>query len=179
METNEDHIRGVIAATCWPHCPPPGWYSAMPEPPVPPGEGKRASVDIQYPQHCGSFLAVPIPILPHRNCRRVCGTWPLGIWLWWRSGEGLATTSSQISENWVPSCNAQEVVPASGFICRAMTRELTRMQICLIQVLKTHGMAECIKKQNPMICCLKGTQRLSEEMEKIFQINGNQHKIQE
>lgn len=131
------------------------------------------------PSIVGHFLAVPIPILPHRNCRRVCGTWPLGIWLWWRSGEGLATTSSQISENWVPSCNAQEVVPASGFICRAMTRELTRMQICLIQVLKTHGMAECIKKQNPMICCLKGTQRLSEEMEKILQINGNQHKIQE
>ena len=128
METNKDHIRGVIAATCWPHCPPPDWYSSMPRGLVwaySSSRGRKESPvwTSSTPSIVGHFLAVPIPVLPHRNFRRVCGTWPLGIWLWWRREERLATPSMWILADHISTCNAQVGSPNQQFCSSAEPRQ--------------------------------------------------------
>lgn len=122
LEEQEEQLQADGVA------PPPGWYSAMPRSFLSLSssreEMKSAVWTFSTSSIMGHFLAVPLLIVPHRSYRKICRTWPLGFWLWWRGEKVLATTNSQILENWVLNSNAKEVVPASGFICMAMTGEL-------------------------------------------------------
>ena len=94
------HIRRVRgAAACWQLCLLPGLVSiTLRGRPWAYGSssGKREPrVHIQLPLWVPSWEP-PTLVMPHGDCRGTCRTWPLGIWLWWRGGEGLATTSTQI-----------------------------------------------------------------------------------
>lgn len=68
-----------------------------------------------HPQCCVLLYEKPCSVLT-----------PQGLWwhlwgsitenLWWRRAEGLATPSTWILVDWLPTCSAQVGIPTSGFI---------------------------------------------------------------
>ena len=75
--------------------------------------GKREPrVDLQSPSIVGHFSEASTLVLTHRNYGEIYMAQPLNIWLWWRK---LATVTTQILEDWVPTCNTQVAVQPSSF----------------------------------------------------------------
>lgn len=93
------HSKGKRLPTCWLYCPSPRPAQQ---------HAKRCPLSLQSlqwekessgwtyssPRVMGHFLGAPTPVSLHKNCRDICRTWPLAIWLWWRKREKLATTST-------------------------------------------------------------------------------------
>lgn len=60
------------------------------EPSVPPMGKENPLGTIITPPYIGAhFVRIPTLISHHGDFRGICGAQPLGIWLWWRRGNGL------------------------------------------------------------------------------------------
>lgn len=109
--------------------------------------------------HCGSSHN---DLAPWGSYKGVCGAQPLGIWLWERTGEGLATTSTWVLANQVHTCNSQ---PVDLLTCSTrsrciLSREYGGMQIW--RILKW-GILPDLKPSLPMPRQGAGSQPLGEE----------------
>lgn len=94
---------------------------------------RRLRVGIQLSQHYRSFFSGVSTLVHPTGIAGGSMGWPLGIWMWQRGREGLATISTQILADCFPSCNAQVMVLTSvSIICRMklVTQSNQRMWWC-------------------------------------------------
>ena len=91
------------------------WREVSSKSSAPPVGKENPQGTTSSPSVVGHFAGATTLISHHRDCRGICGAQPLGIWLWQRSGEGLATTSTWILADWVYNSSAQVVIPTGGF----------------------------------------------------------------
>lgn len=132
---NRPHWKVREAATCWLPCPSPKPMHHHPECLY------RVSISCsgrREPSTVGCFVGATTLTSLHEDLRWIFSP-TLGLWLWWRSGEGFATASMQILADQVHTCSAQVVIPTSTFahlqnqklLC-TLTRQLSRVLFCLI-----------------------------------------------
>ena len=101
----------------WPRCPcpRPALYHAVKSPQFLQWK-KRAQAGQSSPSIVGHFVGPPTKQShPMRIAGRICEIQQLGIWLWWRMGKGLATTSTWFLGDQVHTCGAQAIDPTNSF----------------------------------------------------------------
>ena len=133
-------LEGKRSGCMWPHCPSPSPVQCSTTPRSLPWACSFSSVKrepwvgIQLAQHCGSLPGSPYSSLA-----------PLGLQenvQGLTTGNLIATTSTQVLADRVPTCSTQAVVqPAALLIWRSNlwhspTSEHSSVQVCLILVLK-------------------------------------------
>lgn len=101
------------------------WREVSPKPSVPPMGKKIPQGTTSSPGVVDHFAEATTLIPHHRDCRGICRAQPLGIWLWQRCREGLATTSTWILADWDFTCSAVVVIPTRVFAYSAELSQRT------------------------------------------------------
>lgn len=119
LETKTDCVKGSLRTATWRlYCSSRlAQCRGLSKPSVPPVEKEKPrGTSSFHPQHC-VFPLWEALVSSHTSW----GLW-WHLWgsitenLWWRRAEGLATSSTWILVDWVPTCSAQVGIPTSGFI---------------------------------------------------------------